>query len=142
MDTLGVLKMEGGRYEFRHSELGLVVRGDYAEWVLSAAAELIDVMARRDAEGRIEELQTLCEFGEADEIEIDSAKYDMRARFEVMPQCLVTMGAVDYRWIAPEGRDKSGEDFAGNPMKRISDMSLTRNDTFLENEDGVDTTNA
>lgn len=142
METLGILTKSGGRYEFRHDPLALVVRGDYAEWVLAAAAELMDVIARREAEGRIEELETLQEFGEVEPIELDSAKFDMRARFEAVPQCLVTMGSMDYRWVAPEARESGIPPFEGHPIKRVHDMSLTRNDTFLQNEDGVDTSNA
>ena len=142
METLGVLTKSGGRYEYRHESLALVVRGDYAEWVLAAAAELMDVIAKREAEGKLEELETLQEFGEAEPIELDSAKFDMQARFEAVPQCLVTMGTMDYRWVAPEGRDQAEGVFDGHPIKRVHDMSLTRNDTFLRNEDGVDTSNA
>jgi hypothetical protein len=139
MDTIGVLKMVGGRYEFRSDAAGMTVRGDYAEWVLSAAAEMMEVVARRETEGKIDELETLCEFGEADPVELDSARYDMRSRFEVLPQCTVSMGDMDYRWVAPEGRERLRDEFDGHPMKRVHDMALTRNDSFLENENGVDT---
>jgi hypothetical protein len=49
------------------------------------------------------------------------------------------MGDMDYRWVAPEGRAKLREEFDGHPMKRVHDMALTRNDSFLANENGVDT---
>jgi len=139
MDALGVLTKVGDRYEFSCEQMALVVRGDYAEWVLSAAAEMMEIIARRESEGRIDELETLAEFGEADTIEVDSARYDMRARFEILPQCLVSMGDMDYRWVAPEGREKLKDEFDGHAIKRVNDMALTRNDTFLENENGIDT---
>jgi hypothetical protein len=117
----------------------MTIKGDFAEWVLSAAAEMLEVVARREAEGRITELEAMCEFGEAEPVELDSARYDQRARFEVLPQCTVSLGDMDYRWVSPEGRKKLNDEFGGHPMKRVHDMALTRNDSFLENENGVDT---
>jgi hypothetical protein len=75
--------------------------------------------------------------GEDESIEIDSAQYDRNARFELLPQCVVTMGGLDYRWTA----EKSAPTREGWPAKRIRDMSQTRRRTFLAHEDGVDTTN-
>lgn len=139
METYGRLTKSDGRFEFRCDEMNLVVRGDYAEWVLNAAAEMMDTLARKEMEGRLDELETLCEFGEADPVELDVVKWDMKSRFEILPQCTVTIGSIDYKWIAPEGRDKAEEDFAGHPVKRVQNMALTRNDSFLVNENGVDT---
>ena len=139
MDNIGYLRDVDGRVEFHYEKLGLVIRGNYTEWVLEAAAEIIAQTEKMEAEGRISELETLSEFGEANEIEVDSAKHEANNRFELMPQCTVSMGALDYRWVAGQGREATGEDFGGNPMRRIHDMSMTRNDTFLKNEDGIDT---
>lgn len=136
MDDIGFLRKSDERYEFCFPELSLVVRGNYVEWVLEAAAEIISRAEKLRSDGRIDELETLAEFGEADEIEIDSAKFDSNARFEAMPQCVVSMGSMDYHWVSRDGRE-SANDHLG--MRRIHDMSRTRNDTFLANEDGVDT---
>ena len=136
MDDIGFLRKSDERYEFQYPELGLVVRGNYIEWVLEAAAEIITRAEKLRTEGKIDELQTLAEFGEADEIEIDSARFDANARFEAMPQCVVSMGSMDYHWMSSDGRAE-GDAHLG--MRRIHDMSRTRNDTFLANEDGVDT---
>lgn len=136
MSDLGTLKKQGSSYEFHFPEHALVVRGAYVEWVLQAAAELIQQTEKLRAEGQLEELKTLEEMGEADAIEVESAEFDTNERFEVIPQCLVTMGALDYRWVAPEGRD-AADSF---PVKRVHDMSKTRHDSFLKNVDGVDTT--
>ena len=138
MENIGYLREHDGRVEFHYEKLGLVVRGNYAEWVLEAAAEVISQTEKLQADGQIEELATLCEFGEASELEVDTAKFDAKSRFEIVPQCLVSMGSLDYKWASAAGRDKSPENFAGQPMRRLHDMSLTRNDTFLQNEDGVD----
>jgi hypothetical protein len=138
MSELGVLKKQDQTYEFHYGEHGLVIRGAYVEWVLQAAAEVISQTERLRAEGELEELKVLQEMGEAEEIEVDSAQFDQHSRFEVLPQCLVTMGSLDYRWVSPEGRGEGQS--ALFPAKRIHDMSLTRNDSFLRNEDGVDTT--
>jgi hypothetical protein len=139
MEQIGSLKEVDGRYEFRHEPSGLVVRGDFYEWVLAAAAEVLATAAKAEDEGRVDELASLSEFGEANPIEVDSARYALKARFEMVPQCTVTMGSHDYRWVAPEARDRLPGEFDNAPFRRIHDMALTRNDTFLENEDGVDT---
>ncbi len=141
METIGYLKEVGGRFEFHFDKLGLVVRGNFAEWVLAAAAEIIRDTAKLDADSRIDELQALIEFGEASEIELDAAKFDIQARFEVLPQCVVTMGTMDYRWADEEARKKLMNEFDGHTLRRLHDMSMTRNDTFLKNEDGVDMEN-
>lgn len=138
MEHVGYLKEVAGRFEFRHEASDLVVRGDFAEWVLAAAAEIMSSAAKVEVESKLDELTTLSEFGEASPIEVDSARYAMKARFEVMPQCTVTMGRHDYRWVAPEARERLAGEFDHGPVKRIHDMALTRNDTFLENEPGVD----
>lgn len=137
MERNGNLKEVNGRFEYRDDTIGLIVRGDYAEWVLAAAAEMTANAAKVEGEGRVDELATLAEFGEASSIEVDSAKLAMKSRFEIVPQCTVTMGSHDYRWVAAEAREKLPGEFDHGPVRRIHDMALTRNDTFLENEDGV-----
>ncbi len=138
MNELGSLRKQGDTYEFHYPAHGLIVRGNFAEWVLEAAAEIIAQTEKLTTDGQIEELKALAEFGEADEMEIDSAVYDAGARFEAVPQCTVSMGPMDYRWISPVGR-RNGDD-AEPVIARIHDMSRTRNDSFLKNVDGVDTT--
>ncbi len=138
MDGIGCLREKDGRFEFHFGELGLVVRGRYAEWVLSAAAEIIAKVARMDSESKLDELQSLVEFGEADIIDLDAARFDQKSRFEVLPQCVVSMGAMDYRWADKEAREQLVGEFDGHALKRLVDMSLTRNDSFLQNDEGVD----
>jgi hypothetical protein len=137
METIGSLIKTAGRYEFRCHDSGMVVRGDHPEWVLSAAAEMQGVVALRECESRIDELESLCTFGEAEPVDLDAARYEMKARFEIVPQCLITLGGQDYRWVASEGREKLAPEFDGQPVARVHDMSLTRNDSFLVNEPGV-----
>lgn len=132
MEILATLKKNGDRFEMQYPELNLTIRGDHAEWVLEAAAEVIATSEKLALEGQIEEMATLLEFGEGSEIEVDSARYDLRARFENLPQCLVVLGGHDYRWVAAAGRK------ADTPIERVMDMSLTRNDSFLTNEPGAD----
>ena len=109
MNDIGFLRKSDERYEFYYPELGLIIRGSYAEWVLEAAGEII---AR-----------------------VESARFDANARFEAIPQCVVSMGTIDYHWVSPDGRG-AGEDHMG--LRRIHDTSRTRNDSFLKNVDGVD----
>lgn len=129
MEQLGTLRKIAGRYEFVHEELGLIVRGAFVEWVLEAAAEIVAETEKLRLEGKIEELEMLSEFGEAEPIEVDGAKYEGKARFETVPQCLVSMGDLDYRWVSKAGRND-----ANQTMSRVHDMSLTRNNSFLVDE--------
>jgi len=138
MTDFGQLRKGENGFEFHYPEHGLIVRGPYAEWVLEAAAEIIAQTEKLRSDGQIEELKTLAEFGEADEMEVDSASFDANARFETVPQCTVSMGSMDYRWMSAAGR--TDDMTPDEPIKRIHDMSKTRNDTFLKNVDGVDTT--
>lgn len=129
MEELGNLKKHAGRYEFSFPELDLTVRGPYVEWVLEAAAEILAKTEKMRAEGNLDELEMLKEFGEATDVDVDAAKFAANARFEALPQCVVSLGSLDYRWVATAKRE---DDEA--PMERIVDMSLTRNDSFLRDE--------
>lgn len=137
MNDIGRLKLANGRYEFSFDELDLVVRGAHAEWVLEAASEIITHTARADLEGQLLEVETLVEMGEADEIELDIAKSDASARFDRLPQCTVTMGAMDYRWMSPDGRAGTDDQDVRQVMERLVDQSKTRSDSFLKNVDGA-----
>jgi hypothetical protein len=139
MNEIGQLLEADGRYEFRHSALGLIVRGDHPEWVLQAAGEVIANTAKLEAESLIDELSTLLEFEEAEAIEVDAVKYAVQERFEIVPQCLVTVGKMDYKWASPEGREQLAAEYSGHTVRRVHDMSLTHTDSFLKNEPGVDT---
>ena len=137
MEMIGKLTEEDGRIEFRCQRSGLVVRGDYVEWVLAAAAEMLGDIARHEMDGRLAEVETLAEFGECSPTEVDSVKWQHKARFEIVPQCSVSMGKTEYRWVAPDATDVREGEFDGHPLKRVHNMALTRNDSFLENEPGV-----
>ncbi|MEM7520405.1 MAG: hypothetical protein AAF307_05145 [Pseudomonadota bacterium] len=138
MKNIGQLSEADGRYEFRLPEMSLVVRGDHPEWVMHAASEIVASVTKNEVDGKIDELETLVEFDEASDMDVAAAKYAKKERFEIMPQCIVSMGRIDYRWVAPQGREKLNGSFDGQPYTRISDMSLTQNDSFLDNEAGVD----
>jgi hypothetical protein len=135
MEEIGILTRENGHYQLAYPALGLVVRGPHAEWVLEAAAEVIAETEKLRADSQIEELTALVEFGEAEEIEIDAAKYDASQRFEIVPQCHVVLGSIDYHWISPAGRSGEEDGHLSSKLRRLFDMSRTRNDSFLRNED-------
>lgn len=136
MSQIGVLHEADGRYEFRIDHKQLIIRGDHPEWVMQAASEILSQTEKLEAESQVGELQTLIEFEAAEEIELDSAKFALKQRFETIPQCMVTLGKLDYKWAAPEGR-AAIEDYDGHSLKRVHDMSLTYNDSFLNNEPGT-----
>ena len=140
MNEIGRLSESDGQYEFRDPSRSLIVRGDHPEWVLLAAAEVIGKTAKLEAESVVEELTAMVEFEAVEEIEVDSAKYALKERFDLIPQCIVTLGRMDYKWAAAEGRAKKKEEFGDQALKRVHDMSLTRSDSFLKNEDGGDMT--
>ena len=137
MTQIGTLHEADGRYEFRIDQKNLIVRGDHPEWVIQAASEILSSSEKLEAESKVEELETLVEFEAATEIEVDSAKFALKERFDTIPQCMVTLGKLDYKWAAPIGRKKLGESDDGQPIVRVHDMSLTYNDTFLEDEEGT-----
>lgn len=103
-DQVGCLTKTGDRFEFSFEELGLTVKGSHPEWVLAAAAEIITDVEKLRLDGRIEELTVLSEMGEVDELDVDDLRFAVDDRFSSLPQCLVCLGSVDYRWISPEGR--------------------------------------
>ena len=104
MNGIGQLSESDGQYEFRDPSRNLIVRGEHPEWVLQAAAEVIGNTAKLEAESVIEELTAMLEFEAAEQIEVDSAKYALKERFELVPQCIVSLGKMDYKWAAAEGR--------------------------------------
>ena len=112
------------RFELTYPEYGLALRGPYAEWLFEAAAEIIQRIEKVKSEGAIQEMEMLAEFGGAEDasIQIDTLKYEAGTRFETVPQCLVALGEMDYRWVAKEAR-APGDNGIG---ERIHDMLLTR----------------
>jgi len=106
--------------------------------VLLAAAEVISNTARLEAESLVEELSAMLEFEAAEPIEVDSAKFALKERFELIPQCIVSLGTMDYKWAASEGRAQKPEEFGKQALKRAHDMSMTRSNSFLKNDPGVD----
>jgi hypothetical protein len=139
MKQIGQMYESDGRYEFRLDEKALIVRGEHPEWVLQAAGEVLSKTAELEAESLVSELESLVEFEAATEVEVDTAKFQMKERFGTLPQCIVSLGKFDYKWAAPEARAKLSDQFDGNPIARIHDISLRLKDDFLENEDGVNT---
>jgi hypothetical protein len=131
-DPIATLSKSGSRYELSYPDYGLTVRGPHVEWVLEAAADIIAKFEKTKAESVVEELTMLKEFGDNNvgEIEIETARYDANARFETVPQCVVTMNEMDYRWTQTSGR----RDGLNGPLERLHDMSLTRGNSFLQNQ--------
>ena len=100
MTQYGQLIEGDGCFEFRLDSHGLVVRGDHPEWVLLAVSEVLGKSAKREAESRVIELESLIEFEAATACELDSARLAVRDRFSRVPQCSVTVGRIDYNWAA------------------------------------------
>jgi hypothetical protein len=120
---LATLKKIGSRYEIAYPDYDLVIRGPYVEWVLEAAAEIIARTERLRIDGAIEEMQMLAEFdGNNDEMGIEVEKFERQARFDTVPQCLVSMGANDYRWVQIDGRKGPAHAY----VERLYDHSLVR----------------
>jgi hypothetical protein len=131
-DPIAFLTKNGSRYELSYPDYGLTVRGPHVEWVLAAAADIIERFEKTRMESGIEELKMLREFGDETitEISVEQARYQADQRFETVPQCIVTMNEMDYRWVQPI----PGREDTARSMERLHDMSLTRNNTFLHNQ--------
>jgi len=112
MNAIGFLNRTDDGFAFRYDELNLTIRGAHAEWVLEAASELIRDATRLEAECRLEDLTVLVENGDAKTESMDEDRQAFASRFERVPQCVVTMGTLDYRWVS---------NVAGSPRK---DQSL------------------
>lgn len=131
-EAIAKLAKDGRRYEFTFPEYEITIRGPYVEWVLEAAAEMIGKIEKTKAESVVEELQLMEDFGGASDsdLEIEAAKYETNRRFETVPQCVVTMHGTDYRWVSRDGR----ADERQSHIQRLYDSSLTRNGTFLTDQ--------
>jgi hypothetical protein len=127
-EPLAQLFKRDARFEFVYPEYGLTLRAPYAEWIFEAAAEILSRIEKLRIEGTIEELEMIKEFEDPDTIntQIDTIKYENGNRFDVIPQCIVTMADVDYRWVSPVARDPKSNNFG----QRLHDMSLTRSDDY------------
>jgi hypothetical protein len=127
-EPLAQLFKRDARFELVYPEYGLTLRAPYAEWIFEAAAEILSRIERLRIEGTIEELEMIKEFEDADTVnsQIDNIKYENGNRFDVIPQCIVTMSDVDYRWVSPVARDPKSNTFG----QRLHDMSLTRSDDY------------
>jgi hypothetical protein len=118
-----------GRYELVYPDHGLCIRANHAEWALEAAGEIIARMERLRASGELEELEMMQAFEEDPDLpfKITALKFSNNSRFDTVPQCVVTLGETDYRWVAQDGRKEAN----GQIMERVIDSSLRRpNQTF------------
>lgn len=125
-DVYASVRFVNGRYEFACPSLDLIVRGAQPEWVLEAGADMIAQSEKLRVQGLIDELSVLRDLGDATDVEVDIAGFEFNARFEAVPQCVVSLGVHDFRWVSPVGR-RDGE----RGLQRLFDQSLTRNETFL-----------
>ncbi len=123
-DHLAYIVRSGQRLELVYPEYGLRLRAPYAEWLFEAGAEIIRRIERTKSQGAIDELEMMAEFGEEDgaAVDVDVLKYASGSRFDTVPQCLVTLGDSDYRWVAKEARD-SDRNVIG---ERLHDTLMTR----------------
>lgn len=127
-----VCKLDG-RFELVYPEYGIRVRAPYAEWVFEAAADVIRRIEKTKSEGDIDELQLMQEIGEGGDemaVQIDAIKYENNTRFEVVPQCVVSLGDTDYRWVSRNQNTDEQHSFGD----RIHNMAMTRNNSFLVDE--------
>jgi hypothetical protein len=123
-EQLAYLSRSDNRLELVYPEYGLRLRAAYAEWLFEAAAEIIRRIERTKTQGAIDELEMLSEFGEdeAGGVNMDILKYESGTRFETVPQCLVTLGDADYRWVSREARPADHNGIG----ERLHDTLMTR----------------
>jgi hypothetical protein len=128
-EPIAKLFKDGNRYALHYPEYDIWIRGAYAEWVLMAGAEMIIRIEKLKSEGSITELDLTREFvtevdGDVD-TQIDALRYAASRRFDIIPQCVVTMHDTDYRWVAKADVADSGA------VERLLDMSQSRSNSFL-----------
>ena len=123
-DHLAYLVRSDQRLELVYPEYGLRLRAPYAEWLFEAASEIIRRIERTKTQGAIDEQEMLAEFGddEGGTISVDVLKYESGSRFDTVPQCLVTLGDNDYRWVAKEVRNPDANAIG----ERLHDTLMTR----------------
>jgi hypothetical protein len=112
------------RLELVYPEFGLRLRAPYPEWLFEAASEIIRRIEGAKTQGAIDEAEMLAEFEaeESNPVSLDILKYESGARFETVPQCMVTLGESDYRWVAREARKPDSNSIG----ERLHDTMLTR----------------
>lgn len=123
-DHIAYLVRTDKRLELVYPEYGLRLRAAYAEWLFEAAAEIIRRIERTKSQGAIDEMEMMAEFGEDEggSVNVDVLKYESGSRFDTVPQCLVTLGDNDYRWVAREVRNPD----ANTIGERLHDTLMTR----------------
>ncbi|MEL6264289.1 MAG: hypothetical protein AAFR52_01365 [Pseudomonadota bacterium] len=122
MTQSGLLTKQGERYEFTFDELRLLVRGEYPEWVLAAAAEIIADTEKLRIDAEIDQVTMLASMDEADEMDADDLRFLAENRFEAVPHCTVSLGDIDYRWVASAGRPDG--DKRKPPVDRVHKVML------------------
>ena len=123
-EHLAYLTRSDNRLELVYPEYGLRLRAAYAEWLFEAASEIIRRLEHTKTQGSIDELEMLQEFGEDESagVNMDILKYESGTRFGTVPQCLVTLGDADYRWVAREARPIDQNSIG----ERLHDTLMTR----------------
>ena len=123
-EQLAYLSRSDQRLELVYPEYGLRLRAPYAEWLFEAAAEIIRRIERTKSVGAIDEREMLAEFGEEEmsQVDVDVLKYESGARFDTVPQCMVTLGDSDYRWVSRDARQSDRNSIG----ERLHDTLLTR----------------
>jgi hypothetical protein len=131
-EPIAQLYKVGSRYELVYPQYNLSVRAQHAEWALEAGGEIITRLDRLKAEGLLDEMEMMKGFGDDPEIpfKINALRYESNSRFDLIPQCVVTVGDVDYRWTAADGRKAKSD----APIERMLDTSKTRDDTTFSIE--------
>ncbi|MEM7621050.1 MAG: hypothetical protein AAF228_11420 [Pseudomonadota bacterium] len=133
-NVLARLNKLDGRFELTYPDYGIRIRAPYAEWVFEAAADIIRRIEKTKTDGDIDELQLMQEIGEGGDemsVQIDAIKYNKNNRFEVVPQCVVSLGDMDYRWVSRNTQAEEQTSFGD----RIHNMAMTRSNSFLVNEE-------
>lgn len=133
-EPIATLRKVQGRYELSFPEKGLVIRGHHPEWVMEAAGEVLADVEKRILDGEIEEATVMAEMGEGSSVQVDSLKFAAKSRFEILPQCLVSLGDLDFRWVSKDSVAPGASEAPNSRFTRLQDQALTRNDTFLQNE--------
>ena len=125
IDT-GYLVHDSGQYVYRIPSRNLVIRGAHPEWVLMAAAEVLCRIARAEADCELAELAAARGETASGLVAGQAAEALLTERFDLLPQCIVSLGPVYYKWTDLEGRSLTPQDFMAHAMKRLIDRTQKR----------------
>ena len=122
----GYLVQDCGRYVYRNPSRNIVIWGAQPEWVLMAAAEVLSQIERAGAECEIVKRNAARHETPGGTVAAQAAEAALMERFDLLPQCIVSLGPVYYKWTGLEGLALKPHEFMAQAMQRLIDVGQKR----------------